>query len=170
MVFIRGILAFCVFLFSVSQTHAQTEKIQSGIFYYFTTYIEWPPAKSTGDFVITVVGNDPIVSHLKDMAKAKRVGSRPIVVKQSSTIQAASESHIIFLGNDKLSQFSTALAVAASKNILLVTDMDGYGEKGAGINFFIKNGKPAYQINNGAIASCGLKSSSKLTSLGTEIN
>lgn len=151
-------------------SNAQVAEIQSGIVFYFTKYVEWPASRQSGDFVISVVGDDEITSHLQTMAKAKTVGARKIVVNKVATADAAKGSHIIFLAPNKAGQFGTATQLASSQNALLVTNSKGYGKKGAGINFITKNGKPSYEINQGAISSCGLKISAKLTALGTVID
>jgi len=149
---------------------AQQEKVQSGIVYYFTRYIEWPAEKSSGDFVIATLGADAMVSHLETMASAKTVGSQKIVVKNVSSVNDASDAHILILGDKNLFDLSKALGLSKARNVLVVTDESGYAKKGSGINFIVKNGKPSYEINMTSIERAGLKVSSKLTALGTVIN
>ncbi len=157
-------------LFVTSLSYGQVEKTQAGLFYYFSKYIEWPVQKQSGDFVIAVVGNDALLPHLKEMALSKRMGSRKIVVKQLSSVAQAGDAHIMYVAGNQLSQFGMAMAVAASKNVLLVTNESGYGQKGAGINLTLNDGRPAYQINEGVLQSSGLKTSARLSSLGTSVH
>ncbi|MFY0686637.1 MAG: YfiR family protein [Cyclobacteriaceae bacterium] len=168
MKYIRILSLFCLTLLSYA-SYGQGAEIKSGIVYYFTRYVEWPASKQSGDFVINVVGNDEITSHLQTMSKAKSLGSRQIVVREVGSVSDAKNCHILILAGDKLDQFNTAALTAENNNFLLVTDAQGYGKKGAGINFITKNGKPSYEINQTSVNKCGLKISSKLTTLGTVI-
>jgi len=160
------ILGFIMCIMFWGGTSAQNTKIQSGIIYYFTTNVEWPSSKSSGDFVIGVVGSGGIISSLKELASAKKVGTRKIVIKNVSSASAGKGCHILFLTKNKSSEVEAAVGVANSSNSLLVTESSGLGKKGSGINFVIKAGKTAFEINESAINGCGLKISGKLKSLG----
>jgi hypothetical protein len=165
-------MRFLIFICLITTSFAsfsQGAEIKSGIVYYFTRYVEWPASRQSGDFIINVVGNDDITGHLQTMSKAKSLGSRKIVVSAVNSVADAKNCHILFLASDKLSEFNSAVLTAENNNFLLVTDESGYGKKGAGINFITKNGKPSYEINQTAVSKCGLKISSKLTTLGTVI-
>lgn len=155
-----------IFLFQIN-LQAQDAKIKSGIIYYFTKYVEWPASKSSGDFIICVVGNADIKPYLDVLAKAKTVGTRKIVVKTVNSPSEAKSANIIFLPKAKNSLFGTAVSIAKQYSCLLVTETDGYGRKGTGINLVTINGKPSFEINESATSACKLKVSSKLTALGT---
>jgi hypothetical protein len=157
-------LIMCIMLCKVAFT--QDAKIQSGIVYYFTNYVEWPASKSSGDFVIGIVGSGGVTDFLQQLARVKKVGTRKIVIKKISTVSTAKGCHIIFLTKKKSAEFDAAIVLAISTKSLLVTESEGFGEKGAGINFVTKKGKTAFEINESAINSCGLKVSSKLKALG----
>lgn len=157
------------FILFQNNLHAQDAKIKSGIIYYFTKYVEWPAAKSSGDFIICVLGNDDIKPYLDALASAKTVGTRKIVVKTINSVSEAKNANILFLPQSKNDQFANAASIAKQYNCLLVTETDGYGRKGAGINLINKGGKPSFEINESATTACKLKVSSKLTALGTVI-
>ena len=163
-------MLFALLVSLAMQSYGQVGKVQSGIVYYFRSYIEWPAAKQAGDFEISVLGATDLTDYLQTLAKVKTVGSRKITVKSVTSISEAKGSHILFLAENKLDQFDGAAEIAKSNNILLVTDKNGYGKKGAGINFITKDGKPSYEINQSMVNACELKVSSKLTDLGSVIN
>jgi len=149
--------------------YAQDVKIQSGIIYYFTNFVEWPSSKSSGDFIIGVIGKSDIKPYLDKLASIKKVGTRKIVIKSLSAAADAKSCHIIYLPKSMKSEFESAKGVAKAGNCLLVTEAPGMGKKGSGINFIVKNGKPSFEINESVISACGLKVSAKLKSLGTVI-
>ena len=71
---IKG-LVFIFLLFSVSSVHAQQEKnyaVYANIIYRFTKYIDWPAEKKSGDFIIGVVGDTPLMEELKKVLLIKK--------------------------------------------------------------------------------------------------
>jgi len=163
------LIAVVLLMFSSSVFAQQQEQVQSAFIYHFTKYMEWPESKETGDFIIAVVGNDPIVSHLNTLAATKKVGVQKIVVKKYSSASDVLNCDMIFLSSKSSSQLSICLAKAKEYNALLVTEKVGSGKKGSGINFVIIGGKPKFEINEAAIKASGIKVSTKLVQLGIKV-
>lgn len=157
-------------ILSTSAVAQQQEQVQSAFIYHFTKYMEWPASKQSGDFVIAVVGNDPITSHLNSLAATKRVGVQTIVIKNFSSVSAVENCHMIFLSSGESSQITTATNKAKQNSALLITEKSGYGKKGAGINFVIVGGKPKFEINEASIKASGIKVSTKLVHLGIKVD
>ena len=170
---LRGInilLLTALMYMSTGNAFGQEKEIQSGIVYFFTKYIEWPANQQSGDFNIYVLGSDEITAHLKKLATVKKVGTRAIVVKEVASLEQATGAHILILTNSKSNMFTNALRKAKSEDFLLVTNKNGMAARGAGINFVTKNNQPSYEINAATMSDCGLKFSSKLSSLGSVLN
>ena len=160
-----GIMA----LLGFSNLFAQEAKVQSGLIYHFTKYIQWPANKKSGDFVIGVVGDAELKKMLSVVASAKTVGTQKIVVKSFSSPAECSGCHIIFLSSGKSGQFDAAKSSAKSNKALLITEKSGLGTKGAGINFTNSGGKMSFELNESATNGCGLKVSAKLAALGKKV-
>lgn len=149
-----------------SQAQAHVGEIQSGIIYYFTKYMVWGGAKSFGDFTIYLVGEDNIGSHLKAMVNEKRLaGVQTMKYRQVKSISEVTDAHIVFLSKSEIDEFETALEFAKTQSFLLVTAVDGYGKKGSGCNFVVRNGKQAYELNLESLDACNLKAGTKIKSL-----
>lgn len=146
--------------------NAQIGKFETLYIYNFTKMIEWPANKKSGDFVIGIVGKGDINEHAAAMLNGKTVGTQTIVVKEFSSVSGVNDCHILFLTDSKLGEFATALTKASAVNALLITDKDGYGRRGAAINFLMIGGKLNFEINKGTMNAAKLKSSSKLEELG----
>ena len=166
-IYISIYLLFGALTVSQAQQEAQ---VQSAFMYHFTNYMQWPAAKQQGDFVITVVGSDPIENFLKALAASKKVGLQKITVKKVSSISEISDSHIIYMSDASLGQFESAKTVSKNKNALLVTSKDGYAKRGAGINFVVVGGKPKFEINESKIAASSIKVGAKLVQIGIKVN
>lgn len=153
-------------LFSVTSLIAvDNAKFHSGFIYHFTKYIEWPADMRNGDFVIAVVGNAKIITYLNQLAQTKTVGAQKIVIKKCSSVAQAKGAHIIFIDNSKLTNFDTAKSIAEHGNSLLLTAKNNYGKIGSMINFFEKNGKIQFELNQSAAKKAGLVISNKLVNL-----
>lgn len=166
---IKRLLALSIFLTIIVSSFAQTEKYYAGFIYNFTKNMEWPSNKKSGDFVIAVVGDSPVINYLKQLAATKTVGTQKMVVKQVSSVSAASGAHLIFLSKGKSGDVGAASATAKSSNALLVTEKPGLGKKGAGMNFIDNGGRIGFEINKSQLKACGIKINAKLESLGTVV-
>lgn len=156
-------------LINIGLQAQQQSQVQSAYMYHFTKYMEWPTSKQSGDFVIAVVGDTPITSHLKAMAAAKKAGLQTIVIKQFSSVSAVTDCHMIFISADKSSQITTAVGKGKQYNALVITEKTGYAKKGAGMNFVTVGGKARFEINESAINSNGIKVSATLSKMGIKI-
>jgi len=138
-------------------------KIHSLFMYKFTQYVEWPT--KTGDFVIGVVGNSPILAELEAIAATKKVDTRSIVVKKLSASSDLSSCQMVFISEGQSSNLASIYGKLQGKPILIVSETSGGAKKGAGINFVIVDDKMKFELNKAAIEKQGLKVSGDLTKL-----
>ncbi|HEY3405553.1 MAG TPA: YfiR family protein [Ohtaekwangia sp.] len=157
------------FLFTFSAGFSQTHKFQSVFIYSFTRYIQWPDAYNTGDFEILVIGDSPILDELKVMAQAKKVGDRAIKVTKIASPAEIRKCNIVYLPANKSSQIDAVLAKVNTQSILVVTEEPGLGAKGSNINFIVKDGKLAFELNQAAMTKQGFKVSNELSRLAIMI-
>ena len=162
--YIKLLLLMISFVLLGSNANAQVNyKIHSLFVYKFTQYIEWP--SKTGDFVIGVVGNSPIIAELEAIAASKKVDTRTIVVKKLSASADLSACQMVFISEGQSSNLSSITAKLQGKPTLIVSETNGGAKKGAGINFVIIDDKMKFELNKGAIEKQGLKVSGDLTKL-----
>ena len=108
-------LTFLILGLTICSNAQQEAQVQSAFMYHFTNYMQWPAEKQQGDFIITLVGNDPIENFLKALAASKKVGLQKIVVKKVSTPSKISDCHIIYMSDAALGQFDSGKSIAKSK-------------------------------------------------------
>lgn len=144
---------------------AQTYKMHTVFIFSFTRYIQWPEAYNGGDFEILVLGDSPIIEELKTMAKAKKVGDRVIKITKINTPAEIRKCNILFIPTAKSGQIIEILGKVTTQSILVVTEESGLGVKGSNINFIMKDGKLAFELNQGATAKQSLKVSNELSRL-----
>lgn len=144
---------------------AQNYKMHSVFIYSFTRYVQWPDAYNQGDFEILVLGDSPIINELKTLAQAKKVGDRTIKVTKIKSASEIKKCNMLFVPADKSAQITEVMDKVNSQSILVVTEEQGLGAKGSNINFIVKDGKLAFELNQAAVNKQGLKVSNELSRL-----
>lgn len=144
---------------------SQAHKFQSLIIYSITKYVVWPDAYNQGDFEILVLGDCPILTELQSMAQSKKIGDRVIKVTKISKPEEIRKCNMLYVPASKSGQFDNVLAKVNSQSILIVSEEAGLGTKGSNINFIVKDGKLAFEINQAAVTRQNLKVSNELTRL-----
>lgn len=144
---------------------SQDYRIHSVFIYTFTKYIQWPSNEQSGDFIIGVLGNSPMVESLEKMASERKIGNRSIVVKKFAKVDQLSKCHMLFIPDNSSNDFEAALAKIGGQSTLILTERKGLGDKGSGINFITVDGKQKFELNKLATEKAHLKVSTELTSL-----
>lgn len=149
---------------------AQSHKYQSVFIYSFTRYVQWPDAYNQGDFEILVLGDCPILEELKAMAASKKVqGDRSIKVTKINSAAEIKKCNILYVPSSKSAQIDEVLGKVNNQAILVITEEPGLGVKGSDINFIVKDGKLAFELNQAAVSKQNLKVSIELTRLAVLI-
>lgn len=162
----KGFVVFLLLIIAVPLMHAQQELFKSLFIYNFTKNIDWPSEYKSGNFVISIVGQDGITNELKKLAQSKRVGSQPISVKSVNNVSELQKSNIVFISSTKSSSLASVVDKYKSAPTLVISDQGGGCKNGAGINFVLVDGKIKFEISPSKVTAGGLQLSPKLTGLG----
>jgi hypothetical protein len=144
---------------------AQNYKMHSVFVYSFTRYVIWPDTYNTGDFEILVLGDSPIMEELKAMAQAKKVGERPIKITKISSPAEIKKCNMLFVSASKSALIPEVMEKINTQSILVISEEAGAGQKGSDINFIVKDGKLAFELNQTSVTRQGLKVSNELSRL-----
>lgn len=138
--------------------------------YTFATLIDWPESYRKGDFVIGVFGSrQEVYDELNKKYSGKAIGSQEIVIKKYASKSQIDEPHILYITEDQSSQITSLSSQFNKKSTLLVTEKDGYLNKGAVINFVLDGSKQAYEISKPNAKKHNLIIASKLTGLAIKV-
>lgn len=162
------ILLYLLIALSIG-VNAQNEKFKALFIYNFTKYIEWPTGSSSGEFVIGVLGNSPIVDELKVVAGKGKVGAMSIVVKQYSSLGEIDKCHMLFVAPNSGADLNQIANMAKTKSILTIASKEGSIAKGSCINFKMVENKQLFEISKKNITDSGLVVNSQLLSLGIQV-
>ena len=161
----RYIFAVIFSALSVCDSLAQNYKMHTVFIFSFTRYIQWPDAYNGGEFEIMVLGDSPILDELRSMAQAKKVGERAIKITKINSPADIRKCNILFIPSAQSAQIFEVLSKVTTQSILVVTEEPGLGAKGSNVNFVIKDGKLAFELNQGAASKQNLKVSNELSRL-----
>ena len=150
----------------IQSSFAQKAKYQSIFIYNFSRYIKWPDHMNTGDFVIGVLGDKELYTHLSNMSANKRqTQGMALKVVNYNSIAEVEKCHILVVASRFSSQISGISSNANLSNSAIVTNGEGLAKKGSTINFIEKDGKIKFELNQDDANKRGLKVSSSLLSL-----
>jgi hypothetical protein len=146
-------------------SHAQNYNLHTVFIFSFTRYVIWPEAYNDGEFEILVLGESPMYEALQKMAEVKKVGNRSIKVSKISNPSEIRKCNILFVPASKSAEFSDVISKVSNQSILIITEEPGLGSKGSDINFIMKEGKLAFELNQSAVSKQNLKVANELSRL-----
>ena len=140
-------------------------RIKAAYLYNFTKFIYWSP-KTTLTFNICLVGDDPF-GHIIDPIEQKKVRGKKINLHRYSNLpNSFQHCHIIYFS------LSTKIKNRRNKNfegVLTISEQDNFIQTGGMIQFFKKNDRIKFQINQQIIEKNSLEISAKLLEIANVI-
>ena len=164
-------ITFCCLLLiagtALAQSGVNDPNIKSVFIYTFTKYISWP-----GDDNIFKIGvlkaDQRMVTALTEMARKKSTDARQILIEEYSNIDQIEDCEIVFIPASQSDAFFQ-LRDRDTRHMLIVTEREGLGSQGSGINFIEVEGRIKFEINRAVIEEQGLKVASTLMALGIRL-
>jgi hypothetical protein len=147
------------------QAERPIHEVYSMMVFNFTRYVQWPDQASSGEFVIGVVGSQSIFATLNEWYGGKPKGTKTYVIKKFNSAAEVTDCHVLFIDKAKSGEFDAINNKVKGKGTLVITDKNGLGEKGSGINFKTVDNKLKFELNQKAIETANLKVSGSLSSM-----
>jgi len=141
----------------------------------FTRFVEWPEETgindSTKNFVIGIYGESDWQNIIEEVYKFDqiKIKNKNIEIRYLKKISDVEKLHLLLISSseDELHQI---LKVTMDKPILTVSNSEGFAEKGVLINFFVKEGKVRFEINEKAVHKSKLVMSYLLLRMAKIVN
>ena len=131
----------------------------------FTKLVEWPQSYRQGNFVVGVVGESPLYNELVKMSKTKKVANQSLEVKKYKNTDDIGKCHIVYVSMSESESLASILKKVKSNSTLIISEKQGLVDKGAGINFIIKDNRQKFELNKKNVEKYKLKVSSNLEAL-----
>jgi hypothetical protein len=87
------------------------------------------------------------------------------VVRKIQSPSDAVGCHVVFIDKTKSNEFDSYRDRVSGENTLVITDKNGLGERGSGINFKVVDNKLKFELNQRAIENANLKVANSLSSM-----
>jgi hypothetical protein len=165
----RKSVLLILFAFGSFVSQAQNYNLHTVYIYSFTRYVIWPEAYNEGDFEIVVLGESPMFEALQKMAQVKKVGDRSIKITKIGSAAEIRKCNMLFVPSSNSADFTDIVSKVNTQSILVITEEPGLGAKGADINFVMKEGKLAFELNKSAVSRQNLKIANELSRLAIQI-
>jgi len=149
------------------QASAQSKEylFKSAFLYNFSQFVIWPAGAFSGaqaQLVIGVVGDYPFGGALDEIVQGQKGNNHPLVVQRFRQLEDIKSCHILFVSRSEAGRLNQIVAISRNRNILTVSDIEGFAENGGMIAFVTENNKIRFKINLGAVKAENLTISSKL--------
>lgn len=129
-------------------------------------YVNWPDSRfeaTNSPVVIAVFANDEVADEFAKLSRNRTVNGRPLLLKRAMSIEDCSaECHVLFVGDVDKKQTASALARAATRQVLTVGEQAEFLERGGMINLAVRERKVRLQVNLAAARHEGLQISARL--------
>jgi hypothetical protein len=168
--FLWLLLALC-FGFSAKGAERSVYDFKAAYLYHFAQLVTWPESafqNPDSPLVIAVLGRNPFGDKLALSIRGKQINGRPIEIRECSKVEEAAQSHLLFISESEASRLPQILAYLKDKPVLTVSETSQFIDAGGAINFYLRDRKIRFEINNEAAKSAGLKISSRLLVLSSK--
>ena len=116
----RWLLILFLFLWSTIIL-AQQGLFESLYILKMTAMVRYPAERSSGDYIIGVVGSPDIAAQLDRSLTGKKVGEQTIKVRLFDEISGLNSCHIIFLPDQYSKKLQRVLDAVRGKPVLIIT-------------------------------------------------
>jgi hypothetical protein len=140
-------------------------QVKAAFLYNFLKFVDWPATRNEGPIELCVLGKDPFGGALEREVEGKTVNGRRLVIRNIVEVSAGRSCHVLFLSAPEAGRISEIIKAIRGWNILTVSEIDRFCERGGIITFLMEGQRVRFQINPKMAASAGLKISSKLLQL-----
>ena len=144
------------------------QDVKAGLLYNFLRYTEWPGARSSGAAVVCIYGSDPFSGRLQPMA-GRTVNQRTIqlrTVREPAEIDACS---LLYVNADERARWPRLRSYLAQRNVLTVSDYDGFATSVGMIEFTHANNRIGVRINVSAMEAANLTVQDRLLRLASVV-
>lgn len=142
-------------------------RLKAAFLYNFALYTEWP-AEVGSTLDLCIVGTDPFGPEI-DVLQGRAVGSRSIGVTRRAAGASLAGCQIVFVTATVVGALPELLQGLRGLPVLTVADSAGAARQGVALNLAVAQNRVRFEADLAAARSGGVKLSSKLLRLATEV-
>ena len=138
----------------------------------FTKFVSWPaqpPQSKDQRFGICVLGTDPFGPALDSTLSGENLHGATLVARRISTPQDIAGCQILFVSSSEESRLKQIFVALDRANVLTVSDIPHFSQRGGMIQFVLAGGKVRFEVNVKNAADAGLTFSSDLLEVAVAV-
>lgn len=145
------------------------QDIKAGLLYNFLRYTQWPPsARPSQAMIVCVYGRDPFNGRLASMA-GRTVNQRTIEVRSVRDGAEIDACSLLYVNAEERADWPALRARLARRNVLTVSDYDGFARSGGVIEFTRISNRIGILLNMDAAEDANLSVQDRLLRLASVV-
>jgi len=147
------------------QSKPSEYQVKAVYLYNFGRFVDWSstlPAGKNDSFSVCVIGQDPFGRALDNTLAGELIDQKKVVARRISKPQDATSCQVLFISSSEDVRLNNILPVLDRLNVLTVSDMSRFSERGGMIQFVLEKDKIRFEVNLTNVERTGLKLSSEL--------
>lgn len=154
------------------QSTASEYEVKAAYLFNFGRFVEWSDKSATandGAFEICVLGQDPFGRTLDTTLAGTSLKGKSVAAKRISKAQDVNNCRILFISSSEDSRLKEILETLDKSNVLTVSDIPSFSERGGMIQFVQEGNRVRFEINLTNAQQAGLNVSSELLKVATNV-
>jgi hypothetical protein len=139
-------------------------RVKAGFVVNFPRFIEWKhdPLEGQDGIRIGILGESVLATPLAEAVRSQTVKGSRLELLEFSDPSAIRPCHILVVGEDQVEGLAEILRRPELASTLVVSEMQGFVERGGEIQLVKVGGRVRFDINRGALREANLRASSRL--------
>lgn len=156
---------------SDAQQRPSEFQVKAAYLYNFGKFVRWQNDRTGGlnSFDICVLGKDPFGTVLDATVAGETVDGKSIKASRVSSAQDAAHCKVLFVASSEEGRLSAIFSVTQRLNILTVSDLPHFAERGGMIGLVRQQDRIRFEVNRTAAEKANLVLSSELLKLATRV-
>lgn len=162
---------FCAIVCTAQQSRPTESQVKAAYIYNFGKFVRWQaqPQQNSDSFDICVLGKNPFGRALETTVAGEKIDGKNIGVKTVSNLPESSHCKILFISSSEENRLKSILGTTKQLNLLTVSDIPGFAERGGMIELVNVEGRIRFEVNVAAVSDAGLTVSSELLKVALKV-
>jgi hypothetical protein len=134
------------------------QKIKAGLVYNLLKYTAWPkesPSQTSGKLQICLFGEDPFDGYLSPL-EGRTAQQAPISITHINNVEESQDCSAVIIHRNKEKNLSELLQFLENKNVLTISDISQFAQRGGMVEMAREDEKISLYINKNAVNHAGL--------------
>ncbi len=139
------LILIVLFISLTLEAYESEERLEAVIIGKVAKYISWK--EHHRDFFVITVLNNQSLEIFKSIYKDKKIKSRPVKIKNIDNINDINSTDILYIPQINSIELDKILKKVKNKNILTISNIRGFAQKGGGLQLYFVKRKLKLKLN-----------------------